>query len=69
MKASPGEAGADGKERGYLQTLAIWKMGDSCLKAHLPLSVEAEVFIRRERGQNRDCLLYTSDAADEDSPV
>ena len=25
-------------------------MGDSCLKAHLHLSVEAEVFIRRERG-------------------
>ena len=26
------------------------KMGDSCLKAHLPLSLEAGAFIRRERG-------------------
>ena len=39
----------------YLQILAIWKMGDSCPKAHLHLSVEAEAFIRRERGtEQRD---------------
>ena len=31
------------------------KIGDSGLKAHLPLSVEAEVFIRRGRGtEQRD---------------
>ena len=34
---------------------AIWKMRDARLKAHLHLSVEAEVFIRRERGaEQRD---------------
>ena len=39
----------------YLQMPAIWKMGDSCPKAHLHLSVEAEAVIRRERGtEQRD---------------
>ena len=34
----------------YFQVLATWKMGESCHRAHFHLSVEAEVFIRRERG-------------------
>ena len=34
--------------------LGIWKKGDSCLKMQLHISVEAEVFIRRERGTDRD---------------
>ena len=52
------QAGADVKRKVvYLQMLikVIWKMGDSHLKAHLQLSVEAEVFIRRVRGtEHRD---------------
>ena len=37
-----------------MQMSAIWKL-KACLKAHLRLSVEAEVFIRRERGtEQRD---------------
>ena len=48
--ANPREAGADGKEGDFIQMLTTWKIGDSHLKARLPLSVEAEVSIRRERG-------------------
>ena len=50
---------------------ASWKMGDSCLKAHLPLSVEAEVFIRSKRGtEQRDQGrgLQRSLRADKHSP-
>ena len=62
-------SGASHLEDGGLtsQSPAPGKMGDSCLEAHLPgrwgahlkahlhLSVEAEVFIRRERGtEQRD---------------
>ena len=56
------------KGKGFIQVLAIWKVGDSCLKAHLPgdiedsrlkvqhlhISVEAEVFMGRDRGQNKE---------------
>ena len=48
-----------------------WKMGDFCLKTHLHLSVEAEVFIRRERGpEQRDQGrgLKSSLRAEEHSP-
>ena len=47
------------------------KIGDSGLKAHLPLSVEAEVFIRRGRGtEQRDQGrgLQSSLQADEHRP-
>ena len=38
----------------YLQVPAAWQIRDSHLKAHLPLSAETEVFIRREREQNEE---------------
>ena len=42
-------------ERLISQSPSLGKMGDSCLKAHLHFSVEAVVFIRRERGtEQRD---------------
>ena len=66
-EANTQEAGADVKKVVYCQVPAMWKMGthvtkpiswedgDSCLKAHLPLSVEAEVCIRAGRGtEERD---------------
>ena len=61
-KANNREAGANVKEHSLLsgashledggltsQSPAPGKMGDSCHEIHLHLSVEAEVFIRRER--------------------
>ena len=67
MKARTPEAGADVKEDGLFsgasnledglmsQSPSPRKMGDSCLKAHLYLSVETEVFLRRGRGtEQRD---------------
>ena len=48
-KAHTGEAGVDVKEKWFIQVPTIWKMGDSCLKVHLPILVEEEVSIRRER--------------------
>ena len=55
----------------YFQGQATWRMGDSCHKAHPHRSVEAEVFIRRERGreqrdQGRE--LESSPGADKHSP-
>ena len=54
-KANTREADADVNNVKWL--ICRWqpsgKMGDSCLKTHLYLSVEAEVFIRRERGTDR----------------
>ena len=63
MKDNIQEAGADVKEsglfsgagylddRGFMsQNLSPVKMGNSCLKAHLHVPVEAKVFIMRERG-------------------
>ena len=38
------------KGKWFIQMLDIWKVGGSCYKAHLHISVEAEVFIRREKG-------------------
>ena len=38
----------------YFQVPAARKMRDSCLKAHLHLSVEAEGFLRREGEQNKE---------------
>ncbi|XP_054430320.1 propionyl-CoA carboxylase alpha chain, mitochondrial isoform X2 [Pteronotus mesoamericanus] len=52
-----------------LQVPATWKIGDSCLKAHLP--VEAEVFIRRKRGteeKDQGRGMKSSLCANEDSP-
>ena len=49
MKASIQEAGADIKESGFIQLPATWKMEASHLKAHLNISVQAVVFIRRKR--------------------
>ena len=81
-KANIREAGPDVKVV-YFQVRVTWKMGDSCLEAHLPgrwgahlkahlhLSVEAEVFIRRERGteqRDRGRGLERSVCADEHSP-
>ena len=37
------------KESG-IWMLAIWEMGDCYLTGHFPISLEAEVFRRRERG-------------------
>ena len=61
-KAHTQEAVADVKKSGFFSVLSTWKMGDSCLKAHLPekiksscfrahlhISVEAEDFKERER--------------------
>ena len=48
LKANASEGSADVK--GFIQVLATWKMGDSCLKAHLNITVQVEVFTRRERG-------------------
>ena len=60
MKASTGESGADVNGNGFFADAGHLEDGDSCLKAHLHLSVEAEVFIRRKRGpeqsdQGRGC--------------
>ena len=55
----------------YFQVPTTWKMGDSCCKAHLHISVEAEGLIRRERGtEQRDQGrgLQSSLRADEHSP-
>ena len=78
MKANIQEAGADVKESGlYLedgglrpQSPSPEKMGDSCLKAHLHLSVEAEVIIRERGTEQRDQGegLQGSLCADEHSP-
>ena len=67
-KANTSEAGADVKESGLFlgaghledgglmsQSPSPEKMGDLHLKVHLLISVEAEVFIRRDRGtEQRD---------------
>lgn len=37
-----------------VQVPAAWKTGDARLRAHLPLSVPAEVFLRREGTERRD---------------
>ena len=54
MKANIQEAGGDVKESGLFEMLSIWKVDDSCHKAHLHVSLEAEgfffFFIRRDRG-------------------
>lgn len=52
-KASTPEAGADVKEMVYMKILAIWKMRDSCHTLHVLICVEAEIFIREERGTKR----------------
>ena len=47
------------------------EMGDSCLKPHLHMSAQAEVFIRRERGteqRGQGKGLKSSLPADEHSP-
>ena len=67
MKANTREAGADVKESGLFadaghledggltsQSPSPGKMEDLFLKVHLHLSVEAEVFTRRERGRNKE---------------
>ena len=46
------ETGARGKESGLFKCQQSEKMGNSCLKAHLFISVVAEDFIPRER-ENR----------------
>ena len=43
------ETGAGEKEIGLFKRQPPDKVGDSCLKAHLNISVQAEVFIRKER--------------------
>ena len=49
------ETGAGEKEIGLFKRQPPDKVGDSCLKAHLNISVQAEVFIRREReAEQRD---------------
>ena len=67
-KANTREACANVKGSGLFLDVSHLKGGASCLKAqllgrwgthvshkaHLPLSVEAEVFIRREGEENRD---------------
>ena len=56
--ADTGEAGADVKGKWFISR--CWSMGNlgtmgySCHKAHLHISVEAEVFIRREMEQNKE---------------
>ena len=70
MKTNTQEADADVKW--FIQILAIWEMGDSCLQAHLHISVEAEVFIRMKRGiEQRDQRrgLESSLGADQQSPI
>ena len=82
MKANTQEAGADEKESGlfadaghledgcHVSKPIPWKMGDSCHKAHLYLSVKADVFIRRKRTEQKDQGrgLKSSPRADEHSP-
>ena len=53
MRSDTQEAGADLKESGLFKCLSSVKMGNSCLKAHLHISVEAEVFIRRGKGMEQ----------------
>ena len=55
----------------YFQVLAARKMGDSCLKSHLYISVEAGGLIRRDRGteqKEQGRGLKSSLHADEHSP-
>ena len=55
MKANTQEAGADVKESGLFSGAGHLKDGGSRLKAHFHISVEADVFIRKERGtEQRD---------------
>ena len=66
------EAGACVKESGLFADAGHLEDGDSCHIAHLHLSVEAEVFIRRERGrEQRDQgrALRSPLRADEPSPL
>ena len=53
-KVNAREAGAGVKESGFIQRLATWKVGDSCLKAHLPISVGAEVLQGGRGEQNKE---------------
>ena len=72
-KSNTWEAGADVKESGLFSGAGHLEDGgvDSHVKAHPHISVEAEVFIRRERGteqRDRGRGLESSVCADEHSP-
>ena len=70
-KANTQEPGAGEKQSGLFKGRPPEKIGNSCPKAHLNISVQVEVFTRRERESRTKRLregLKSSLCADEHSP-